>query len=54
LYFGRKAKEIDSFEAENMSSTDDIIIDLSPINLPLIFLATSLRVIKVLPFYSDA
>jgi hypothetical protein len=50
LYFGRKANEIDSLDANTISSTEDIGIDLSPINLPSILSATSLRVIKVLPY----
>jgi hypothetical protein len=50
LYFGRKAKAMDSLEAEAISSTDNMGIDSSPINIPSILSATSLRVIKALPY----
>ena len=45
LYFGMKANEIDSLEAKTISSTEDMGIDSSPINIPSILSATSLRVI---------
>ena len=45
LYLGKKSKAIDSFDDNFISSTDEILIDSSPINSPPIFLANSLRVI---------
>ena len=46
LYLGRNANAIDSFDAEWMSSTLEIMIVPSPIKWPFTLLANSLREIK--------